>query len=437
MTYSTDERLKSYLDTNQLARERLALAVLALDKRFSDVRPRHPRGGPDGGRDIEALFCGESLAYGAVGFVNQADDSREKKKSIEKKFSEDLVVALSNDPAPTAFVFFTNVNLTSAEKNKLVDSAKKRGMLDCEIFDRERLRIVLDSADGFAIRFQCLAIPLSEPEQATFFARWGADIQSVIATGFQQVQKTLDHLLFLQEANSALYSLYVVFELDREYSGDEIGHFRAFNLIYLKEAKLDIFSILFGSTDKADRFSQDRSRALDLRSGIKFGVSGGQWEQMLSRRRRASKSSCVDDDVEKYNLSASHSSIGMETVRTLSTRYSKDSLIRFNPVLNLRDLDHAMFLPMMSRKLSRLIKTIHVVGNGYKLLELGAGDFSIDESAFEPGIPVKFTKEELDDPWVRILPSNFSSSFRLSFDENIPERLFVSRRTRNSLPKRE
>ena len=71
MPFETDERLKSYLDTNQLGREQMCLAILALDKRFTNVRPRHPRGGPDGGRDIEAVFRKEHLAYGAVGFVNQ------------------------------------------------------------------------------------------------------------------------------------------------------------------------------------------------------------------------------------------------------------------------------------------------------------------------------------------------------------------------------
>lgn len=40
--YETDERLKSYLDTNQLHREQMCRAVLAVDKRYSDVRPRHP-----------------------------------------------------------------------------------------------------------------------------------------------------------------------------------------------------------------------------------------------------------------------------------------------------------------------------------------------------------------------------------------------------------
>jgi hypothetical protein len=49
MTYGTDERLKGYLDTNQLQRERMCVAVLAIDKRFTNVRPWHPRGGPDTG----------------------------------------------------------------------------------------------------------------------------------------------------------------------------------------------------------------------------------------------------------------------------------------------------------------------------------------------------------------------------------------------------
>jgi hypothetical protein len=80
MTYTTDERLKGYLDTNQLQRERMCLAILAIDKRFTNVRPRHPRGGPDGGRDIEATFQGEQNAIGAIGFVNQANDSQDHKR---------------------------------------------------------------------------------------------------------------------------------------------------------------------------------------------------------------------------------------------------------------------------------------------------------------------------------------------------------------------
>jgi hypothetical protein len=115
--YQTDERLKNYLDTNQLHREQMCRAVLAIDKRFTNVTPRHPRGGPDGGRDMEAIFREEQRTYGAVGFVNQASDTEEHKKRVQRKFADDLESALNADPKPTVFVFFTNVNLTAKEKD--------------------------------------------------------------------------------------------------------------------------------------------------------------------------------------------------------------------------------------------------------------------------------------------------------------------------------
>ena len=85
----------------------------------------------------------------------------------------------------------TNINLTIGEKDEMIGEAKKAGLLYCEIFDRERLRILLDSPDGFSIRFQYLGISLSEEEQASFFAKWGDDIQSVISTGFPMLTGSL------------------------------------------------------------------------------------------------------------------------------------------------------------------------------------------------------------------------------------------------------
>jgi len=109
-----------------------------------DVRPRHPRGGPDGGRDIQAVFRQAQLAYAAVGFVNQANDSNEHKKRINAKFSEDLASALGADLKPEVFVFFTNLNFTSGEKDALIAEARKAGITYCDIFDRERIRISLE-----------------------------------------------------------------------------------------------------------------------------------------------------------------------------------------------------------------------------------------------------------------------------------------------------
>jgi hypothetical protein len=235
MTYETDERLKSYLDTNQLGRERLCLAVLSIDKRFSEVRPRHPRGGPDGKRDIDAVFRGSQPALAAVGFLNQANDSDKHRKGSIRKFESDLQAAVLARPQLEVFVFFTNVNLRISEKSALENSARGRGIKQCEIFDRERIRILLDSPDGFSIRFQYLNIPLSEPEQATFFAKWGDDIQAVISEGFGKLERTLNRLQFVAETALPLSHFTIILELDREYRGSEVGHFRAFCSLDLVE----------------------------------------------------------------------------------------------------------------------------------------------------------------------------------------------------------
>lgn len=434
MPYQTDERLKSYLDTNQLHREQMCRAILAIDKRFSDVRPRHPRGGPDGGRDIEALFRGDLLAYGAVGFVNQANDSNEQKKTIKEKFSSDLESVLGADKKPSVFVFFTNINLTIGEKEKLKDAAKKSHITHCEIIDRERMRIALDSTDGFSIRFQYLNIPLSEEEQASFFARWGDDIQSVISTGFQRLESTLNRVLFFQEASDPLTHFTLSFKLKEKYSAEEIGHFRLFCSMYLKEPKQKILGIIFGSSDKSNRMRDDlETDFTEQKSGIKYGISGGQWESYLDLENEKPDE---EDEEERYKQVGCSSSIGKDEVEFLQISYSKDGFIRYFPTISLRDLDEAMFLPILNKSLAEKIKTIHLYSNGYKIQEIDTKDFKVDETEFDPNIPAKFTPEELEDSWVRIRPSKLSSAFHIRYFEQTPKRMFIPEQVENSLEER-
>ena len=134
----TDQRLTFWLDTNQLDRERMCQAVLSLNRHFEDVTPRHPHGGPDGGRDIEARYEDGRQAWGAVGFVVRANDSKEHKRAAKKKFTDDLDRALREKPSLLVFVFFTNVRLTGGEKDELLAIAKRNKIEICEIYDRER-----------------------------------------------------------------------------------------------------------------------------------------------------------------------------------------------------------------------------------------------------------------------------------------------------------
>jgi hypothetical protein len=99
----TDRRLKDHLNTNQAQRERMCLEILSVQDDYSDIRPRLPKGGPDGGRDIQGLYK-DDLCFGAVGFVNDASDTDQHRKQIKAKFKDDLKSAQKakqdGQPAP-------------------------------------------------------------------------------------------------------------------------------------------------------------------------------------------------------------------------------------------------------------------------------------------------------------------------------------------------
>jgi hypothetical protein len=96
-------------------------------------------------------------------------------------------------------VFFCNVALTADEKSALAKHARKQGIEETDVFDRERIRIVLDSPEGLSIRFQYLDLELSSAEQSAFFARWGSDIESLISSSFDTVATRLSRIEFFME----------------------------------------------------------------------------------------------------------------------------------------------------------------------------------------------------------------------------------------------
>ena len=432
MPTDTDIRLRSLLDANQRDREQMCRAVLSLDSHYSEVRPRHPLGGPDGGRDIEGVLDSTRVAYGAVGFHNSANDSVEQKKQIRKKFSTDLDSALNARADLEAFVFFTNLHFTMGEQDDMKAEARQAGIDHCDIYDRERIRIELDSPAGFFIRFQYLGIPLSEAEQASFLARYGDRIQEVVSTGFQRIERTLNRILFLQESSDVLDGVYVHFHLKQTYPAAEIGHFRAFVSLCLRAIKHDILAIWFGAADRSDRFSRDSDEWRQQLAGIAYGISRSQWEKHVvaaeSRAGQKEPDSAVDEegrdgDDKDYVQVGSGSQVGVDPVRAIVASYSHDDpLIRFRPRLELRDLDECMFMPCMNLSLAEKLHSIELFANGYKLAEIGSDEFRIDRTRFENKVPDAFTEEELADPWVCIRPKG-ASAFHLQFSSMTPRRL--------------
>ena len=212
----TDRRLKDHLNTDQAKRERMCLEILKVQEGYTDLRPRLPKGGPDGGRDIEGMYKGE-LFFGAVGFVNDASDTDQHRRQIREKFSDDLENALTpkeSKPTPSGFVFFSNVGLTPAIISDLQKMAYKRGIRHCEVFDRERLRIILDSNRGYAIRFRYLDISLSDAEQKDFFSAWADGITTLIGTGIEGISQTTKRIQFLLESQLLLDNMAVIVKFD-------------------------------------------------------------------------------------------------------------------------------------------------------------------------------------------------------------------------------
>jgi len=236
-------------------------------------------------------------------------------------------------------------------------------------------------------------------------------------------------MLFLQESEGVLHGLHVTLELDRVYQAQDIGHFRAFCWMKLKEPKHGIWFILFGSYDRPGQGEEIRSSK--EWAGIKHGLGGCQWEKHLTVR---SDGENEDGDVSEYIQVGSSSSSGMDSVQLLTLQYSHDNpLVRYQPRLSLRDLDDAWLVPLLNESLATKIKAIHIYANGYKLLELDKSQFRIDRDHSDADVPpLTFDPDELSDPWIRIRPS-MATFVELSFVDRTPKRLFESVRTMDSL----
>lgn len=387
---STDERLRWYLDTNQLARERLCLALLAMDKRFSNVNPRQPRGGPDGGRDLEGIFQGKYTVFGAVGFVNSASDSYQNKKEIIKKFKNDFNSAIKANGELKAFIFFTNVNLTASEKANLIDMTMKKGLILCDIYDRERIRIVLDSPDGLSLRYQYLQIPLSDAEQASFFAKWGEGIQGLISRKFEDVDNKLRRIQFIQESNNPLRSIMFYIELDNQYSINDLPHFRALISIMSPSMHNPFKVINLASCNNANR-ENPKNTYTDS-----DGISGAFWEDDIAKLIHSSK--WIRNKNFKYI--------------TAIGEYSQFDIKESVPCL--KDLDKCWFVFFVNKSLAEKIKSITITANEYKIWFSPLENLSFDKPYKEVKTPWHFTDNELSDKWVRIMPSGGVGNFMFS-----------------------
>lgn len=219
----TEERLRNYLDSNQIMRERMCLALLPLLGPYTHEQPRRPKGGPDGGRDIEAIYQGRIPVWGAVGFRNGGGVDDSARREAEEKFKADLNRAVKENPSLSAFVFFTNVDLTPHSIERLKTYAQLLNVSTTDIFDIERLRHALDSPEGLIARLQYLDIPMSPTEQLALVSKFGSQLQDAVIARFDRVERTLGQMERFLDFQKPLLRLDTFIELNSPETSSSIG----------------------------------------------------------------------------------------------------------------------------------------------------------------------------------------------------------------------
>lgn len=390
----TDERLRAWLDANQLDRERLCLAVLRLDRRFVDVRHRQPRGGPDGGRDIQANLVDGRDVWGAVGFQNSVSDTPQERKNGKQKFKNDLTRALEENPELRGFAFLTNVNFTVTDKDELISHARSVGIEQCDIFDREHLRIVLDAPDGLSIRYQFLHIPLSDAEQAAFFGKWGTDLQSLISQSFESIEKRLARVEFNQERHRPLRHIGFLAELDGEITPETLPTFRL--LISIMPPSGQPYEQLHLAMTNGDGKPH-------CGPGVGDSIAGAFW---------------ANDPKKPFSTS------GSVRPKKQSKFYASSGFSEFgDPArqVSLGDLDENWICFFASKQLADRIVKVELHGNAYRLWRCERDQLGFDEPNESLDWPWDVADTEMADKWVRVIPNGPT----LNFSDYTPEQIWT------------
>ncbi|WKW12841.1 hypothetical protein Strain138_002151 [Pseudogemmatithrix spongiicola] len=399
----TEERLRSWLDGNQPARERLCLHLLSLDRRFTQIKPVQPKGGPDGGRDLEARFDNIGPARGGIGFRNSPSDSSTDFRWVKSKLADDLSSALTNEPRLVAFAFFTNVRLTVGQRQKLEELARTKTTAQLELYDRERMRVLLDGVEGLAARYQFLQIPLSAPEQAAFFSRWGSDLEAMVTRSFTKVDERLRRIEFLQESQRPLTQLAFHIVLASATPISDLPHVRA--MLHISRFTGDL---------RRNRWNLAVCNNSPDRSLPSCGqgpcVGGAFWHEDAATPLGTFASTWPDP----FRIIASHGGV---------SAWLDDSQLS-----RLADLDEASFAFFMNRKLWERVGRIDIFANDYLVWTASVSELSDDPPNAQPELPWQFSADELADEWVRVMPRGYTGS--LNFTSSTPLRLIEAEQMR-------
>jgi hypothetical protein len=147
--------------------------VLGLEG-YEGIEPIHPYGGPDGKRDIRCRLGSLKFVCACYFPTNSLAITF---ADLMAKFRTDLA-GVKNDGAQ-GFIFGTNVHVTDGERAKLIAIAAKEGV-QCQIYELDRLRHLLDKATACHLRQRWLGIAITPEDQIAFFAQVTVDYKREI-----------------------------------------------------------------------------------------------------------------------------------------------------------------------------------------------------------------------------------------------------------------
>ncbi len=352
-------------------------------------------GGPDGARDLEATFTNGERAVGAIGFRNSPKDSAGDMSWVRGKFASDLKEALERAGEFQVFVFMTNVKLTVTERQKLLASGRATASRTIEVFDRENLRVTLDSPEGLAARFQYLQIPLSDAEQAAFFSRWGSELESLMGRSFAAVEERLRRLEFMHERDALLTNLSFVLRLRAPALLRDLPHLRAvLSVAKLTRREHSHWHVAICNNSPARALSSCGSGSC---------LATAFWLEE-TQPVRGSSASVRPDPLSLLAASGGFSEYSDPEVRA-----------------NLADLGEAFFHFEMNRQLFDRLAGIEIFANEYLLWSATAESLYADAPNVEPTTPWNFSDDELADEWVRVM-LGYGRPGQFDFSSTTPRR---------------
>lgn len=178
---STETDLRDWRG-GQTNAERLCAGILGING-YMDIDPQAPLGGPDGKKDI--LAKREGLRYVAAVFF---PPTHQTFPAIERKFAEDREGVVRH--GADGFVFFVNQPLTLGERETL----QQLGAPTDDLFHLERLRLALDSPQGYGLRLEFLRRPMTVEEQISFFSTLGEDLARRLLAN-QRIEGKIDTII--------------------------------------------------------------------------------------------------------------------------------------------------------------------------------------------------------------------------------------------------